>query len=89
MIFYEPEGPRDSHSHHPTQFAEVAERFQRAIKEQRFPRLGIDAPGRLTISGGLATFPWDGLLESCSARRISCWNPSVRARTGSRSAAPG
>ena len=60
VIFYEPEGPRDSHSHHPTQFAEVAERFQRAIKEQRFPRLGIDAPGRLTISGGLATFPWDG-----------------------------
>lgn len=60
VIFYEPEGPRDQHSRHPTQFAEVAERFQRAIKEQRFPRLGIDAPGRLTISGGLATFPWDG-----------------------------
>ncbi|MCA9271918.1 MAG: GGDEF domain-containing protein [Phycisphaerales bacterium] len=60
VIFYEPEGPRDQHSRHPTHFAEVAERFQRAIKEQRFPRLGIDAPGRLTISGGLATFPWDG-----------------------------
>lgn len=60
VIFYEPEGPRDQHSRHPTQFAEVAGRFQRAIVEQRFPRLGIDAPGRLTISGGLATFPWDG-----------------------------
>lgn len=60
VIFYEPEGPRDQHSRHPTQFAEVADRFQRAIVEQRFPRLGIDAPGRLTISGGLATFPWDG-----------------------------
>lgn len=60
VIFYEPEGPRDQHSRHPTHFADVAERFQRAIVEQRFPRLGIDAPGRLTISGGLATFPWDG-----------------------------
>lgn len=60
VIFYEPEGPRDQNSRHPTQFAVVAERFQRAIVEQRFPRLGIDAPGRLTISGGLATFPWDG-----------------------------
>ena len=60
VIFYEPEGPRDQNSRHPTHFAAVAERFQRAIVEQRFPRLGIDAPGRLTISGGLATFPWDG-----------------------------
>lgn len=60
VIFYEPEGPRDQNSRHPTQFADVADRFQRAIVEQRFPRLGIDAPGRLTISGGLATFPWDG-----------------------------
>lgn len=60
VIFYEPEGPRDQGSNHPENFEAVAERFQRAIKEQRFPRLGIDAPGRLTISGGLATFPWDG-----------------------------
>ncbi len=60
VIFYEPEGPRDQNSNHPENFEVVAERFQRAITEQRFPRLGIDAPGRLTISGGLATFPWDG-----------------------------
>jgi GGDEF domain-containing protein len=26
----------------------------------RFPKLGLDAPGTLSISGGLATFPWDG-----------------------------
>ncbi|MFI4872241.1 MAG: diguanylate cyclase domain-containing protein [Phycisphaerales bacterium JB061] len=60
VIFYEPEGPRDDNSNHPKNFEAVAERFQRAVLEQRFPRLGIDAPGRLTISGGLATFPWDG-----------------------------
>ncbi len=25
-----------------------------------FPKLGLDAPGTLSISGGLATYPWDG-----------------------------
>jgi diguanylate cyclase (GGDEF)-like protein len=60
VIFYEPEGPRDDNSNHPQNFEAVAVRFQRAVLEHRFPRLGIDAPGRLTISGGLATFPWDG-----------------------------
>jgi len=60
VIFYEPEGPRDDNSNHPQNFEAVAVRFQKAVLEQRFPRLGIDAPGRLTISGGLATFPWDG-----------------------------
>jgi GGDEF domain-containing protein len=39
----------------------VATRFQQQVAAQRFPKLGQDAPGRLTISGGLATFPWDGL----------------------------
>ncbi|HED54771.1 MAG TPA: diguanylate cyclase [Phycisphaerales bacterium] len=61
VIFYEPEGPRDEHSAHPSDFAHIAERFQREITAQRFPKLGIEAPGRLTISGGLATFPWDGM----------------------------
>ena len=61
VIFYEPEGPRDEHSAHPSDFEHIAERFQREITAQRFPKLGIEAPGRLTISGGLATFPWDGV----------------------------
>ena len=26
----------------------------------RFPKLGLEAPGSLSISAGLATFPWDG-----------------------------
>jgi diguanylate cyclase (GGDEF)-like protein len=60
VIFHEPEGPRESQSDHPDDFQAVARRFQRAIVEQRFPKLGIEAPGELTISGGLATFPWDG-----------------------------
>ncbi|MEO1583978.1 MAG: GGDEF domain-containing protein [Planctomycetota bacterium] len=60
VIFYDPEGPRDSNSDHPDAFEAVAGRFQRAVEDQRFPKLGIGAPGELTISGGLATFPWDG-----------------------------
>ena len=27
----------------------------------RFPKLGREAPGNLSISAGLATYPWDGL----------------------------
>ena len=26
----------------------------------KFPKLGLDAPGTLSISGGLSTYPWDG-----------------------------
>ncbi len=60
VIFYEPAGPRTPGSLPPTSVAQIAERFQRQIREQRFPKLGIDAVGTLTVSGGLATFPWDG-----------------------------
>lgn len=69
VVFYEPDGPRDKHSDHPDAFEAVARRFQRAIVEQRFPRLGIAAPGELTISGGLATFPWDGQSAEDLLRR--------------------
>ncbi len=69
VVFYEPDGPRDTHSDHPHEFAMVAERFQRAVEDQRFPKLGIEAPGDLTISGGLATFPWDGQTPAELLRR--------------------
>jgi GGDEF domain-containing protein len=25
-----------------------------------FPKLGVEAPGTLSVSAGLATYPWDG-----------------------------
>lgn len=59
VVFYEPEGPREATSQHPQSIAQIAARFQRQICEQRFPRLGDALPGRLSISGGMATFPWD------------------------------
>lgn len=61
VIFDDPAGPREPASRHPTSVVGVAKRFQQQVATKRFAKLGEDAPGRLTISGGLATFPWDGL----------------------------
>lgn len=61
VVFNEPDGPRQEGSRHPTSVFELAQRFQKQIAEHRFPKLGKDAKGSLAISGGLATFPWDGM----------------------------
>ena len=60
VIFHEPEGPRDTSSKHPTSIFGIAKRFQQQICNHRFPKLAEQAPGTLTISAGLATYPWDG-----------------------------
>jgi PleD family two-component response regulator len=39
---------------------QIARRFQDAIAAHKFPKLGREAPDTLAISGGLATYPWDG-----------------------------
>ena len=60
MIFYEPDGPREPGSTPPRSIFSIAHRFRQQICAHKFPKLGEQARGRLTISGGLATFPWDG-----------------------------
>lgn len=60
VIFYEPRGPRVPASKPPESIYRLAKRFQSQISGHRFPKLGREAPGTLTISGGLATYPWDG-----------------------------
>jgi diguanylate cyclase (GGDEF)-like protein len=60
VIFADTEGPRVPASSHPHEIGLIAHRFQQQVAKMRFPKLGQEAPGRLTISGGLATFPWDG-----------------------------
>lgn len=60
VIFWDAEGPRKPNSTHPQDVAKAAHRFQQAICAHQFPKLLDDAPGTLTISGGLASFPWDG-----------------------------
>lgn len=60
VIFHEPTGPREAASKHPESVFGIAKRFQKQVCARRFPKLGDEAPGTLTISGGLATYPWDG-----------------------------
>jgi two-component system cell cycle response regulator len=62
VIFWDAEGPRRPNSSHPHDVTNAARRFQRAICTHSYPKLLDEAPGTLTISGGLASFPWDGRL---------------------------
>ncbi|MFG0253036.1 MAG: GGDEF domain-containing protein, partial [Phycisphaerales bacterium JB038] len=61
VVFYDPSGPRAPDSEHPRSAAELVRRFQQQVAKCRFPKLGKEAPGTLSVSGGLATFPWDGV----------------------------
>ena len=60
VIFWDAGPPRTPHSRHPQNVLAAAKRFQKAVCEHRFPKLQDRAAGSLTISAGLAGFPWDG-----------------------------
>ncbi len=60
VVFADPEAPRTPGSKHPESVETIARRFQQAVCSMRFPKLGPEAQGSLSISAGLATFPWDG-----------------------------
>ena len=60
VIFHDPEGPRMEGSSNAVSIVELANRFRRQVHEHKFPKLGTHARGTLTISGGMASFPWDG-----------------------------
>jgi len=60
VVFADLAGPREPGSNPPDTVEAIAARFQDQVCQMRFPKLGLDAPGTLSISGGLATFPWDG-----------------------------
>ncbi len=60
VVFYEPHGPRDPASRPPESVYDIAMRFQQQICKHEFPKLGTEAPSTLTVSGGIASFPWDG-----------------------------
>jgi len=59
VIFADLEAPREPGSTHPETVEGLADRVRQQIRQMRFPKLGLDAPGTLSISAGLATFPWD------------------------------
>ena len=60
VIFWDAQGPRRPNSQHPTEVRHIAQRFQQAIVTHQFDKLRDEAPGTLTISGGIAGYPWDG-----------------------------
>lgn len=59
VIFWDAEQPRVPGSKHPTDALAVLRRFKKALESHEFPKLGPEAIGHITISGGLASFPWD------------------------------
>lgn len=69
VVFWDPEGPRTAGSRHPAGVLDVVQRFRHALRTHTFSRLGPEATGCLTISGGLAHYPWqarspEGLIEA-------------------------
>jgi diguanylate cyclase (GGDEF)-like protein len=60
VVFWDAERQRVPGSEHPREPMELATRFCKAIAEHDFECLGSAAPGPVTISGGLACFPWNG-----------------------------
>ncbi|MEM6313254.1 MAG: GGDEF domain-containing protein [Planctomycetota bacterium] len=66
VVFWEKEGPREPHdpenattSRVPQTPLAIANRFRRLLSDSEFPALGQSGRGKLTISGGMAVFPYD------------------------------
>ena len=66
VVFWEKEGPRvvrDSHTgtpgRPPSEPHQILARFRRMLELQDYPLLGSTGRGNLTISGGLAVYPYD------------------------------
>ncbi len=86
VLFWEAGPPRQPNSQPPQSAYALADRFRQAVNSHRFDSLGPDARGVLTISGGLASFPWDGrtveeLLKSADDALLSakrCGKNNIR-----------
>jgi diguanylate cyclase (GGDEF)-like protein len=68
VVFWDAEEPRIAGSRHPTDVLAMLRRIKQALQAHAFPKLGPEVTGCITISGGLASFPWDardaqGLIE--------------------------
>jgi len=59
VVFWDPDGPRTAGSKHPDCALQILDRFNEALRKSPITDPQQRIPGRLTISGGLATYPWD------------------------------
>lgn len=55
---------RASEAKHPTEALQIAKRYLSILNQADFSVLGKKGKGKLTVSGGLATYPKDGLTVS-------------------------
>lgn len=60
VIFNDTDAPRMPGSRHPGSALPLIERFRTALQSREFQQLFTAGDAALTISGGLATYPWDG-----------------------------
>jgi diguanylate cyclase (GGDEF)-like protein len=91
----DPAGPRSACSSPPESIEQIASRFQHQIGALQLPQIGMDAPGTVSISAGMVTYPWDGqtpgdllrradqlALESKrSGKNVISFGPAARERT--------
>ncbi len=83
VIFWEKEGPRQPRDAQavappprtPQTPLQMLQRFGRLLATQQFSPLGVEGRGELTISGGLAVFPYDasdvnGLIEAADKQLV-------------------
>ncbi|MCH9003418.1 MAG: GGDEF domain-containing protein [Planctomycetes bacterium] len=59
VVFWDPEGPRTAGSKHPDCALQILDRFNDALRKSPIADPRQPIPGPVTISGGLATYPWD------------------------------
>ena len=57
VVFWDSEAPRQPNSDHPKDVLVVTERFRKALRNHSWPET-CKIKGTISISGGLATFPW-------------------------------
>ena len=68
VVYWDNEPPRQPNSDHPKEILAATERFREAIKNHQWPET-CKIKGTISISGGLATFPWDAdTLEGLMGR---------------------
>ncbi len=59
VVFWDKGGRREAGSQHPSDVLPIIERCRRSLQEHDFQRFKVREGSRLTISGGLASFPAD------------------------------
>ena len=57
-VFWDNEAPRQPNSEHPRDAISATERFRKAIQTHQW-HAACNIKGEVSVSGGLATFPWD------------------------------